>query len=253
MEMNKILEALGFSSKESKVYLTLLKIGKATPAELSRITKIGRPTVYNLLKSLVSKGVITEDKADAMLHVVALPPEGLRASIEQSKVELAKREEIVDEAIEQLALMRSEETYPVPRLRFVEEKELSDYLFQSATKWKESMVTKDNIWYGFQDHSFVENYQDWIDWTVKRFKGTRYEVRLFSNASRIEEKMEGRIPERNIKFLKDSRFTATTWVIGDYLVMISTSKAPFYLVEIYDALMAENMREVFKNMWEVNK
>jgi sugar-specific transcriptional regulator TrmB len=116
MEMNKILEALGFSSKESKVYLTLLKIGKATPAELSRITKIGRPTVYNLLKSLVSKGVITEDKADAMLHVVALPPEGLRASIEQSKVELAKREEIVDEAIEQLALMRSEETYPVPRL-----------------------------------------------------------------------------------------------------------------------------------------
>jgi hypothetical protein len=115
------------------------------------------------------------------------------------------------------------------------------------------MVTKDNIWYGFQDHSFVENYQDWIDWTVKRFKGTRYEVRLFSNASRIEEKMEGRIPERNIKFLKDSRFTATTWVIGDYLVMISTSKAPFYLVEIYDALMAENMREVFKNMWEVNK
>jgi sugar-specific transcriptional regulator TrmB len=253
MELQKSLENLGFSAKEIQVYLAIIKLGKTTPAEVAKVTKIGRPTVYNLAKSLISKGVIAEDKADAILHLVALPPEGLRASIERSKVELSKRESLVDGAIEELGLIQSGESYPVPRLRFVEENELRDYLFQSAMKWNESVISKDGVWYGFQDHSFVENYEDWIDWTVKKFKGMKYEVKLFSNASKIEEKLEGKIPERNIKFLKSSRFTATTWVVGDYLVMISTSKAPFYLVEIHDALMAENMREVFKNMWEINK
>ncbi len=146
--------------------------------------------------------------------------------------------------------MGSGKIYPVPRLRFVEESELRDYLFQNADRWNESVLSKDGIWYGFQDHSFVEQYEDWIDWTVKKFKGKKYQVRLFSNASKIEEKLEGKIPERSIKFLKSSRFTATTWVVGDYLVMIATASKPFYLVEIHDALMAENMREVFRNMWE---
>ena len=253
MELTKSLEDLGFSSKEIQVYLAVIKLGKTTPAEVARITKIGRPTVYNLAKSLISKGVIAEDVADKILHLVALPPEGLRATIERSKVELSKREGIVDSVIEQVSLVGSGKSYPVPKLRFVEESELGDYLFQNAVKWHERALSKDATWHGFQDHSFVENYEDWIDWTVKKFKGSKYQVRLFSNASKIEQKLEGKIAERSVKFLQDSRFTATTWVVGDYLVMISTATKPFYLVEIHDALMADNMREVFKNMWAANK
>lgn len=252
MKIEEILEKLGFSEKEIQVYLAIVKLEKATPAELARITKIGRPTVYNVVKNLLSKGAIAEDKADAVLHLVALPPEGLRASIERSKVELQKQEELVDCAIQELLLVSSGKTYPVPKLRFIEESELSDYLFQNADKWNKSVLSKDGIWHGFQDHTFVENYEDWIDWTVRKFQGVKYEVRLFSNVSKIEEKLEGKIAERRVKFLRQSHFTATTWVAGDYLVMISTATKPFYLVEIHDELMAENMREVFKNMWELN-
>lgn len=253
MELHKYLEYLGFSAKEIKVYLAVIKLGKTTPAEVARVTKIGRPTIYNLAKSLISKGVIAEDIADKILHLVALPPEGLRATIERSKIELAKKEEIVDSVIEQVSLIGSGKSYPVPKLRFIEENELADYLFQNAVKWNESALSKDGIWHGFQDHSFIENYEDWIDWTAKKFKGTNYHVNLFSNSSEIEQRLEGKIAERSVKFIRDSHFTATTWVIGDYLVMISTASKPFYLVEIHDALVAENMREVFKNMWKVNQ
>lgn len=252
MKIKELLGKLGFSEKESQVYMALIKLEKATPAELAKLTKIGRPTVYNIVKSLLSKGVIAEDKADKVLNLVALPSEGLRASVERSKVELLKQEEVVNAAIQELLLVASDKTYPVPKLRFIEEDELSDYLFQNASKWNKSVLTKDGIWHGFQDHTFVENYEDWIDWTVRKFQGTKYEVRLFSNISKIEEKLEGKIKERSVKFLKSSHFTATTWVVGDYLVMISTARKPFYLVEIYDELMADNMREVFRNMWALN-
>lgn len=249
MELEQSLEELGFSPKEVQVYLTVLKLGKTTPAAVAKLTKIGRPTVYNLAKSLISKGVIAEDVADKVLHLVALPPEGLRATVERSKVELTRREATVDAVIDQIGMLGTGKTYPVPKLRFVEENELSDYLYQNAMKWHQSVLAKDAIWHGFQDHSFLEHYEDWIDWTLRKFKGPKYQVRLFSNESQIEERLEGTITERVVKFLKDSQFTATTWAIGDYLVMINTRTKPFYLVEIHDELMADNMREVFKNLW----
>lgn len=42
----------------------------------------------------------------------------------------------------------------------------------------------------------------------------------------------------------------TQWVAGDYVINIITSHKPHYLVEIKDAVMAENLREMLKGMWE---
>ena len=94
---SKLKQYLSFIKKERegrKVKRIFDVSRKTTPAEVAKITKIGRPTVYNLVKSLISKGVIAEDKADVILHLVPLPPEGLRATIERSKVELLKKEEL---------------------------------------------------------------------------------------------------------------------------------------------------------------
>lgn len=52
-----------------------------------------------------------------------------------------------------------------------------------------------------------------------------------------------------IRYWKEAnQFTATVWVGGDYLVMVSTREEPHYLVEIHDATLAQNMREVFKGI-----
>jgi hypothetical protein len=56
--------------------------------------------------------------------------------------------------------------------------------------------------------------------------------------------------QRVMKFWDNNDFTASTWINGDYLVLIQTQKKPFYLVQIYDKLMAYNMREIFKTLWK---
>jgi hypothetical protein len=70
-----------------------------------------------------------------------------------------------------------------------------------------------------------------------------------SNVSPIEEKMGKKLSrkKRDIRFMGGMNFTSTVWVTGDYLIMICTQKHPFYLVEIHDATLANNMREVLKN------
>lgn len=49
---------------------------------------------------------------------------------------------------------------------------------------------------------------------------------------------------------KSKDFTATHAVLGDYVLFCVTSQHPHYLVETHDAVMAENLRELFKGMWE---
>lgn len=250
MELNNDLEKIGFSEKEAIVYLAILRIGKTTPAKVSKITRLNRPTVYSVVKTLISKGVISGDLADKSLHIAPLPIESLNALIEKSKDEIKIKEKIVHEVIEELKVITAEKAYSVPKIRFVEQGELNDFLYQNFQRWWKSVDNEDAM-YGFQDHSFVENYKEWVEWGGDKLEGTEFKVRLFSNLSKIERDMKGKVPVRNIRFLDDSQFTSTTWAIGDYLVMIYTRQAPFYLVEIHDAAIAQNMRDVFKTMWKM--
>lgn len=58
MEIEKILENLGLSDKEAKVYLTLLKAGTISAYGVAVRSELKRPTVYFILDSLVKRGIV---------------------------------------------------------------------------------------------------------------------------------------------------------------------------------------------------
>ena len=106
------------------------------------------------------------------------------------------------------------------------------------------------MWWGFQDHNFVMHYEKWIDWYWQTAPA-KISLQLLSNQSEIEKTMQGKkYARRKIKFWSDAKnFTATTWICGDYVIMIITNQRPHYLVEIHDAVLAHNLREVFEGIW----
>jgi sugar-specific transcriptional regulator TrmB len=59
MEVEKVLEKLGFSTNEIKVYLTLNDYGSTKAGKISRLAKIDRSSCYNALKSLIEKGLVS--------------------------------------------------------------------------------------------------------------------------------------------------------------------------------------------------
>lgn len=249
MEIKKGLEKLGLNNKEITVYLALLATGRATPAELAKQTKINRATVYNLVKSLMAKEMVVEEVGKKTLQVIPLPPEGLRKLADQPRKELAEKEAVIGDVIEELNKIASGKNYPVPKIRFVEENGLRAFLDDNTAKWVNSIDESDGIWWGFQDHSFVEQYGDWVVWFWNKYPEMK--LQSLSNASQIEQKFKGRFPGRNIKFAPGMNFTSTLWVNGEFLVMIFTRARPFYLFEIHDVELARNMREVFKRLWNL--
>lgn len=254
MAIQSTLKKLGLNEKEILVYLNLLKHGKTKPSVLAKITKINRPTLYNIARDLISRGVIAEDLSGKAMSLVPLSPENLEKILDQTKRELKEKETLIKSAIEELSLINLDKEYPVPKIRFVEENNLEKYLFDNLVKWQKEVIASDGVWWGFQDHTFAVKYEKWLDhtWETKQSRDPHYRGQIFSNESKIEQKLGYKYPKgkRQVRYLDGTNFTASTWVSGDYMVMISTHQHPYYLIEIHDKLLAHNTREIFRKLWE---
>lgn len=247
--INDLLKQLGFGDKEILVYLTLLQHGRLTPASLAKIVNINRSTVYSIAKELATKGVIAEDLGNKTLYLIAKPPHELEVLAQKEEKQLQEKRAIIKNAVEELQAITKSTQYTVPKIVFIAEDELENHLYKQTPIWDESVLKYDGLWWGFQDHTFVQNYEKWIDWYWEKGGKPEAALKLISNevAEQIKKK---KFERRQIRFWKESHnFTATTWILGDYVVMIVTNQKPHYLVEIHDAALAHNQREVFKGIW----
>lgn len=254
MAVYQTLKKLGLSEKEIRVYLALLKSGRNKPSTLAKTTRLNRATLYNVSKNLLSMGIIAEDMSGKILHFSPLSPGKLGNIIEQSKRELKEKEKLVKNAISELKLIAADKSYPVPKIRFIEEDNLEKYLFDNTEKWQEAVIVSDGVWWGYQDQNFAENFEKWIDytWKTKLSKHAHYRPQFFSNETLVEKRLGRKYSKdkREIRYISDTNFTANTWVCGDFLIMIVAHHHPFYLIEIHDRMIAHNTREIFRKLWD---
>ncbi|MHA1819220.1 MAG: TrmB family transcriptional regulator [Promethearchaeota archaeon] len=54
------LQNLGFTPNDSKVYITLLRLGYSNPVKIAEISGVDRARVYDSLKRLIKKGIVEE-------------------------------------------------------------------------------------------------------------------------------------------------------------------------------------------------
>lgn len=247
----KLLDSLGLNETEASVYATILTTGGMEPAALAKAAGVKRTTAYSVARGLVEKGLLIEDATRRPRVFTPASPEQVLALVEKDRKRVTEREESLKELANELTNISAGKSYPVPTVRFIEESKLQDFLYQQDSIWDKSILeTGEGEWWGFQDHTFVEHYGSWIkDYWKDAPKNI--EVKLISNRAPAElEFAKEQIERRTIKFWGEAaNFLSTTWAIGDYLIMINTRTRPFYLVEIHDALMAHDQREVFKNLW----
>ncbi len=248
--IEKVLHQLGLGNKEQVIYKLILEHGKIAPALLSRLTKINRTTVYSVAKELKEKGLIVEDLGGKTLYYLPARENELEKIIEGEKEKTKSKVASIQELQELLKNAPESKTYSVPKIRFIDEADLETYLYEATPRWYESMEKENTTWWGFQDNTFIQKFEKWIDWSWDRAP-KESDLKLLTNDTGTESKMKEKkySDRRHIKFWDKNDFSATQWVVGSYIIMIITKQRPFYLIEIKDSVMAHNMRELFKNIW----
>lgn len=77
MDLNKVLENIGLTEKEAKIYLTLLELKEALPSVISRRAGVKRPTTYVILEQLQKKGLVSYVKKGKLLYYQPINPHSL--------------------------------------------------------------------------------------------------------------------------------------------------------------------------------
>ncbi|MDB5245282.1 MAG: Transcriptional regulator, TrmB [Parcubacteria group bacterium] len=247
----KLLSALNLNPSEISLYRAVIAAGGLPPAQLAKASGLKRTTAYSVARSLIEKGLLTEDTTKRPRVFAPTTSEDVLALIDKERKQLTVRESTYQNLANELSKLSAQNSYPVPTVRFIEESKINSFLRQQAPIWDRDMLeAKEHTWWGFQDHTFVEEYGDWINWYWKQ-SPEDIDLKLLSNRAESEvEFAKNATLRRVIKFWGEANnFLSTTWAIGDYLVMINTRQKPFYLVEIHDKLMAHDQREVFRNLW----
>lgn len=248
--LEKALNQLELSIKEKQVYTLILQHGKIAPALIARKTGIQRTTVYSVASELKNRGLIIEDLGSKTLYYLPAPETELEKVIQKDQEKLEKKKEGLQQLQETLKFFSDPKTFSIPKIRFIAEEDLEKYLYDATPRWIESNLANDPTWWGYQDHTFAERYKEWIVWFWKKAP-LEIALKLFSNDKPIESEMwSEEMSRREIRFWDGTNdFTGTMWIVGSYVIMVVTSQKPYYLVEIHDSVMAHNMREVFRKLW----
>lgn len=244
---------LGLSDNQKALYRAILETGKSTPARLSTLTGINRTTVYAVCKELVQKGFVQEDSLKGVTYYYPTPPKELVKITKRERQVLIEKELAIQELAKSIQDMPQSKSYAVPKIRFIEHEDaVIDFLYERTRSWLTS-GEQPATWYGFLDGTFTahEPYSKWIDWCWEQKESEFTELKMLSNETPSELATSARHERRHVKYLKNKiDFTATQWILGDYSVTVVSRQRPHYLVELHDAVYADNMRKLFKNLWE---
>jgi sugar-specific transcriptional regulator TrmB len=239
--MEEVLENLGLTKVESKVYLDLLRNGKSFAGEIAKRTRLNRTNLYDVLQSLKQKGFIfTSENVKKVF--VANPPEILLKKYEENRIKI---KEIVGELKKEIKPINEKTNIRVFEgkrsfdeiLKIILEEKSPIYFYGVSTKSSKNFGEE----YIKQIHS--ERIKNKIPMKILSFK---YPKERLDNAKKI--------PYTEIKNISDKYFyedNVTMFVISGNKVVIGTQVEPIYLFMIENEKIAKNYTSFFNMLWNV--
>ncbi|MBX7138385.1 MAG: helix-turn-helix domain-containing protein [Oligoflexia bacterium] len=262
--LSNLLPALELNEYELRVYAAAVELGRATAAILAKKTRIPRTSVYSALERLKEKGLVAQEQQRGVGAFIAAGPQVL---VRLAEERLAKSQAALVTAKEVSRMLESARSRDVLTsskvLIFEGAASVKAALDEGAERWRDSLLASGRSWAGFQDESYVRNYGHAIVDYWERFKDRKYEarnqLRLFQELGPISRQMEKRLENivgsrRLVRELPGiDSFTATLWVVGEYVIILKTRSDPHYLMQIRDPLLAENFYAVFDKLWQLTE
>ncbi len=119
-----ILAELNFSDKEVAVYLAMIRTDQATAFTISKETDINRTTVYDVLDTLIEKGLASKVTKMTKTYFYALPPEKLVNYLDREKRQyenkIDSQKEKIKKIMPELLSMQNINSVNKPKIKFFE-------------------------------------------------------------------------------------------------------------------------------------
>lgn len=238
MEM-QILQDLGFTNAEIKIYLSLLELGSATAGPIIEKSKLQSSVVHASLNKLITKGFVSFVKENNKNHYQATNPEHMLEYIEDKK---KKFKEILPTLIKkQNSSKQQPETTMFKGVSGI--KELLYELLNAGGTEHQTIGSP-----GISNAIMSEDW--WISYHVKR-AARGIKAQLIFNTSLKEYKSSAQYPNSKTKYTDfgpDEPLTETI-IRNDKVGIIIWTAIPVGIL-MNNKAAASSYRKYFKYLWK---
>lgn len=247
----KILEEVGLTKTEIKIYLTLLKIGQSTTTNIIRQADIHASKVYEFLDKLIKKGLVSYVIKSNKKYFTASDPEYLKEFLREKHREISGQEKEIGNLIPSLKALKKEgedtirsEIYEGLRgVKSVYEKILSD-LGRGETQY---VIGAPRI-----ANEKIEGFL--IDWHKRRIKkGLRCRY-IYDSDAREYGKIRESMKNTEVRYLPKN-IISPMWIeiFKDCIVIghIKGNNAILFLIK--DKEIAKGYLDYFGLIWAISK
>lgn len=239
----KSLINIGFSQKEASVYLALLELGKRTVSPIARKAGINRTTSYDVLDSLVRKGLASVSGKEPLQEYVAESPDRILKMMEQ---DIAQKQQALKEAqnlIPQLKSMHN--VADRPKVMFYEGTNGLIQVYEDTLTAKEPISAYANV------DDMHKALPDYFPSYYKRRtkKGISIKAILPANAAGKERAKQNSQEARESALVPAEEFGSSPEInIYDNKVMIASWREKLGII-IESSEISDAMKKIFKLAW----
>ncbi len=243
-EFQEILAKIGLTVQESNVYLALLTLQEAKTGVLCKETKIASSNIYNILDSLIKRGLVSYRVQNNIKIFMPSNPETLNELFKEKQSKIEEERKQIQELVNKL------------KIKKIAEEPQSNYKYYEGISgikgmWHEinSLLNKNSVEriYGAKKQSF-EKMVGFYDEHHKIRNKLNVKAKILCPAEFKSLGNKRKNKNTQVKF-EELRNEAEWGIIDDlvYLQYIITKNPRGFLIK--DKIFAETLKDTFDKIW----
>ncbi|MBN2421867.1 hypothetical protein JXB41_01455 [Candidatus Woesearchaeota archaeon] len=241
----KILETIGLTKNETKVYITLSEKGSALAGQITEKTGIHRRNVYDALERLIEKGLVSYINIDNRRWFNPANPNRFLELIDEKKSELDKNKKIIKDILPYFLQLRKE--MPKQDVRFFKGTQGLKSVFEDILRTNENYL-------GYGPGAVVEKILNfYFPYYIKKRIRSKIHYKLIYEES-VRNKKYTENPLSEIKFLPDEYISHTAQrIYGDKVAILLISEEDPLAIIIKNMAITDSFRKHFEILWKSAK
>ncbi len=247
--MENILEEIGLTTNETKVYLALNEIGNSTIGPIVDKANISNSKIYIILEKLIKKGLVSHSLVNKIKHYKTADPERLLDFLEEKKKKIKDEEDKIKSILPKLLSQKNTEGKD-KEVEVFEGfnglKSARERTFKLLKKGDELLILGASKFSTSQFEHYWENYH-------KRRIQTGIKCRYIMNkdAKQVEGKKREKWKLTKVKYIRQEISVAPIRIdiYLNYTDIAIDAVKPF-VISIKSEEVAESFRSYFENLWE---
>jgi sugar-specific transcriptional regulator TrmB len=243
------LQKLGLTQKEAVTYMATLELGVASPTStIAKKANVLRTTAYNILNSLVQKGVVVGFEKKGTHYYEALPPTKLVAFLKEESQRFSQMAAEADDLVPELNT-HYRALSDRPRVYFYEGEE------GLVRVYEETLTSKGEI----RAFANAQVNQDLLGWYFPRYYERRAEKKIPIRGILMDTPVDRDLHEKDALHLRTSRIIPRSKLdltpevnFFDDKIMIADWKEKLGII-IESKEITHLFKQVFELAWEASE